>query len=1223
MASMMVLRVSSAYYAGVRGLSLQNTASVTSTSMGVYGELVGGNSGTAYGGYFTLTAGSAATGGAALFATNSNTTRDIFQLQDGTSSQNVVTVANGGATTFRNETNSASAFQIQNQAQNALLNADTQNSNIAVTSIGTTGNALSVTANSLTTGNGLSVISSSSSRTSGNLLTVNNASTLTSSYALTGNEANVSRAVTTTNATISNDPTQISQEFVSIPYTVTSQPGYVLILTVNGIIAPGGSSCPTATATYGAQNFSSFTGAWNATWGICSKIYYLINPNVGTNTISLVGLLGASSATATGWYGVNTTGGAGTAFGTPNTNTGYGTTTSVVVNSASGEVVIDSLTANAITANSLGGNFLDRATTSLGHLNASSWKPGASSVDMQWNGFGSSRYWAAAAVPLKPMAGSAVLSGAVANISSNCTVTAGSCTDSSNILNLNQQYASATGTVLNIQNSGKGAGLLVQNASSGIALAADTVNGSVSVGTAKANGIFSAGSSVYSTGTITQSGTAITGSGTAFTQNMSGGTIYYPDGTSSVVTYVSATSLTSSVSKTVAAGSAYTLVYGGLTVKSGGSTFVQPTSNTTTAFQIQNATGTTLLVADTTNRRVGVGIAAPTATLHVVGVTPASVGSGNGTAADNVLTALGGAGGNSTDSLGGLVGGAGGAISLTSGAGGNNITNGFLYGGGGGAAGAILLQGGAGGSGSTTAPFCCGTPEANKGGTGGSLNLNGGLGGVGYYGGAGGTITLQSGSGYVGAGSTGAAGNINIQTPSGGTINVGNLSGAFTQTINIGNNSTAGSTSTITIGSSVGTGVNTIQSGTLTGNALSVAGAALTTGDILNVSSSSIGRTSGNLLRVINSNTITSSYSLSGSEANISRALTSATSAITNDAPVRTSMTTGYQMTIPNYVVGSGTGAVLIVTMGGQSHTACSQGASDVTYGAFTLTKLGGITGSSMACASFYYLLNPPPGSATVTMNGLGNASANGIATTFYGVNTTSPATAFNTPNSASTAGSSSSNAITSLAGERVVEMLSVSNTPTISPTSGQSVISSSTSPISHALSLKNGVASTFTSSWGTVYWYASYGVALKPSTGALTLTGAVANISSNCTVTAGSCTDSSNILNLNQQYASATGAVLNIQNSGKGAGLLVQNASSGIALAADTVNGSVSVGTAKANGIFSAGSSVYSTGTITQSGTAITGSGTAFTQNMSGGYYLLPGWHIISCNLCKCNIIN
>ncbi len=52
---------------------------------------------------------------------------------------------------------------------------------------------------------------------------------------------------------------------------------------------------------------------------------------------------------------------------------------------------------------------------------------------------------------------------------------------------------------------------------------------------------------------------------------------------------------------------------------------------------------------------------------------------------------------------------------------------------------------------------------------------------------------------------------------------------------------------------------------------------------------------------------------------------------------------------------------------------------------------------------------------------------------------------------------------------------------------------------------------------------------------GTFAITGALANLQSNCTQTAGTCTDSANILGLNQQYANASGAVLNVQGAGTG----------------------------------------------------------------------------------------
>jgi len=67
------------------------------------------------------------------------------------------------------------------------------------------------------------------------------------------------------------------------------------------------------------------------------------------------------------------------------------------------------------------------------------------------------------------------ISGDLANLSSNCTQTVGTCVDTASILTLNQQNASASGTVLNVTNSGTGA-------------AATFSGGNVGIGTTSPNG---------------------------------------------------------------------------------------------------------------------------------------------------------------------------------------------------------------------------------------------------------------------------------------------------------------------------------------------------------------------------------------------------------------------------------------------------------------------------------------------------------------------------------------------------------------------------------------------------------------------------------------------------------------------------------------------------------------------------------------------------------------
>jgi chitodextrinase len=99
----------------------------------------------------------------------------------------------------------------------------------------------------------------------------------------------------------------------------------------------------------------------------------------------------------------------------------------------------------------------------------------------------------------------------------------------------------------------------------------------------------------YLSGTISQTGTIITGTGTTFTSYMNGKTITYSDGTTATVTYVSATSLTSSVSKTVAAGSSYVIGAGSVAIgvgTNGGTSVTGDQLIATITFTTTSASGT-------------------------------------------------------------------------------------------------------------------------------------------------------------------------------------------------------------------------------------------------------------------------------------------------------------------------------------------------------------------------------------------------------------------------------------------------------------------------------------------------------------------------------------------------------------------------------------------------------------------------------------------------------
>jgi hypothetical protein len=75
-----------------------------------------------------------------------------------------------------------------------------------------------------------------------------------------------------------------------------------------------------------------------------------------------------------------------------------------------------------------------------------------------------------------------------------------------------------------------------------------------------------------------------------------------------------------------------------------------------------------------------------------------------------------------------------------------------------------------------------------------------------------------------------------------------------------------------------------------------------------------------------------------------------------------------------------------------------------------------------------------------------------------------------------------------------------------------------------------------------------------------MNITGALADLSSTCTQTTGTCTDTSNILRLSQNYAAATGALLNIVNAGTGNAIQIDTnefvvSSTGAVTAAGNIN--------------------------------------------------------------------
>jgi murein DD-endopeptidase MepM/ murein hydrolase activator NlpD len=171
----------------------------------------------------------------------------------------------------------------------------------------------------------------------------------------------------------------------------------------------------------------------------------------------------------------------------------------------------------------------------------------------------------------------------------------------------------------------------------------------------------------------------------------------------------------------------------------------------------------------------------------------------------------------------------------------------------------------------------------------------------------------------------------------------------------------------------------------------------------------------------------------------------------------------------------------LIIVVGVQS----TSNPTGVTYGGQSLTEITDVTFfSGLAYKSLWYLVNPPTGTNTVSVNG-GGTVATGGSSTYYNVSQSNPIGNYNTSSGDSTAPSvsvSSTNAT-----QVVIDNLAntESGTTTVTPGSGQTQTWQSLdsgNPVDTG-SYKTGVSTSTTMSWTisiTQYW-ADIAVALNP----------------------------------------------------------------------------------------------------------------------------------------------
>jgi hypothetical protein len=151
------------------------------------------------------------------------------------------------------------------------------------------------------------------------------------------------------------------------------------------------------------------------------------------------------------------------------------------------------------------------------------------------------------------------------------------------------------------------------------------------------------GSSTYGS-PITQSVFTITGSG--FTQSMNGGIITYQDGTTGVITYISPTSLTSSVNKTISPSQNLTISYG-FTVDSSGNVnttgYLSTTGLTTSGADVNiNASSNFNTNINTGTSTGSVTIGNSLSTTNITGTTNINSGSTTSSSTSNIGTSYNG-----------------------------------------------------------------------------------------------------------------------------------------------------------------------------------------------------------------------------------------------------------------------------------------------------------------------------------------------------------------------------------------------------------------------------------------------------------------------------------------------------------------------------------------------------------------------------------------------------
>ena len=211
------------------------------------------------------------------------------------------------------------------------------------------------------------------------------------------------------------------------------------------------------------------------------------------------------------------------------------------------------------------------------------------------------------------------------------------------------------------------------------------------------------------------------------------------------------------------------------------------------------------------------------------------------------------------------------------------------------------------------------------------------------------------------------------------------------------------------------------------------------------------------------------------------------------DAAASGSTTSSNQTLTVSQTTGTGTARLLMVgiSYGAAANNIFLGGVTNVTYGAYKLTRLSSVTSSNRVQSEIWYLTNPPSGTANVVV-AMTNSTQNIIANvaTFANVNLTNCFGPVATAQFGASTYTTATNIVTSNPGEIVYQFTGFDGNGTaytLSPGSGQTVILNTNSlyQILAGASYQAGTASS-TNTWtiSTARRYASVAVSIKPASG-------------------------------------------------------------------------------------------------------------------------------------------